>query len=104
MPDPTNLALIGGVFGLLIGSIFSQRARCGLAYLVVPLLSAFALHRVWGTSFDLVEELTFTQQRRVESHGEGEQAVGCERPLHEAARQGLGRFHKAWYATGCTNL
>ena len=40
MPDPTNLALIGGVFGLLIGSIFSQRARCGLAYLVVPLLSA----------------------------------------------------------------
>ena len=24
MPDPTNLALIGGVFGLLIGSIFSQ--------------------------------------------------------------------------------
>ena len=59
MPDPTNLALIGGVFGLLIGSIFSQRARCGLAYLVVPLLSAFALHRVWGTSFDLVEELTF---------------------------------------------
>ena len=53
-----NLLLVAVMFGLLIGSTFSQKARCGLAYVATPMLTIFSLHRVSG-GYDLVEQLTF---------------------------------------------
>tara|TARA_B110001452_G_scaffold178296_1_gene149596 strand:+ start:671 stop:1411 length:741 start_codon:yes stop_codon:yes gene_type:complete len=53
-----NLVLIAVMFGLLIGSTVSQKARCGLAYVMAPMLTMFSLHRVSG-GYDLVKELTF---------------------------------------------
>lgn len=53
-----NLVVVAITFSLLIGSCFSQKARCGLAYITVPMLCIFALNRISG-SYDLVKELTF---------------------------------------------
>ena len=59
MENPINLALIVVTFGLLAGSVGSQRARCALAYFGVPTLCVFAIKRSMFSSFSLVEELTF---------------------------------------------
>ena len=52
-----NLILIAVVFSLLLGSSFSQRARCLLAYFGVPTLCAFAVYRSVG--FELNKEISF---------------------------------------------
>ena len=59
MANPLNIALIVVTFGLIAGSVGSQRARCALAYLGVPILCGFAVKRSMFSSFSLVEELTF---------------------------------------------
>ena len=56
--NPLNNALIVAVFGLLAGSVASQRARTGLAFLGVPILCAFSIKRM-HSGFDVVKELTF---------------------------------------------
>ena len=55
---PANAVLVVAVFGLLGGSVASQRARTGLAWFGVPILCAFSLKRM-HSGFNLVQELTF---------------------------------------------